>query len=244
MSTQLPQSHQARRLGGAQIAALVAAGLIALLSTGLLAAGAWGLWGENSKDADGFFTSGYERYSTSTRAITTENLDMDLDGPVGLLDESMFGKLRLKVEPRADTPVFVGIGRTRDVDAYLSGAARDVVTDLELDPFQVDYDRVRGGERPARPRSQDFWVASAQGRDTQTLTWDVDDGDWSIVVMNADGSAGVDTLVDTGVKLPWLTALGWGVLGAGLIGALVAWLITLVAIRGRRPAQPTHPIAA
>jgi hypothetical protein len=40
--------------------------------------------------------------------------------------------------------------------------------------------------------------------------------------MNADGSAGVDARVSAGAKLPWLTAVGWGTLGAGVLGLIVA----------------------
>jgi hypothetical protein len=83
-----------------------------------------------------------------------------------------------------------------------------VVADLDFSPFRVDYDRAPGKGHPAAPASQHFWAASAQGCQTQTLTWDVADGDWSVVVMNADGSAGMDARVSARAKLPWLTAVG------------------------------------
>ncbi len=244
MSQHATQTTQSRGLGGARIAALVSAGLIALVSLGLLTAGGWGLFGDSGKDDQGFFSSGYERYATTTHAVTTENLDMDLDGPIGLLDEGLFGTLRLEAQSRDDKPVFVGIARTRDVDAYLAGAARDVVTDLEFSPFEVDYDRVAGERRPRAPRAQDFWAASAHGRGTQTLSWDVADGDWSVLVMNAGGSAGVDARIDTGVKLPWLTPLAWSLLGAGLVGILISGLITALAVRPRRSSEERATLVA
>ena len=46
----------------------------------------------------------------------------------------------------AVVPVFVGIGRTTDVNRYLRGIAHDVVADVDLDPFSVDYRTVTGSQ--------------------------------------------------------------------------------------------------
>jgi hypothetical protein len=244
MTTQRTDLNQPRRFGRARTAGVVTAGLIALLSVGLLVAAGAGLWGDSVEDRDGYISSGYERYSSQTRAITTENLDMDLDGPAGLLDEDVYGSLRIQVAPRSEQPVFVGIARTRDVDAYLRGSAHDVIRDVDFSPFRVDYDRRAGKRRPEAPATKDFWAASSEGRGTQALTWDVADGDWSVVVMNADGSPGVDARIDAGVKLPWLTALGWSLLGAAILGLVLAGLITMLTIRSARPAAQRAPVAA
>jgi len=238
------QPNRARGLGGARIAALVAAGLIAVLSLGLLAAAGWGLWGDSTKKDHGYISSGSHRYTSTAHAIATDNLDVGLDAPLGLIDDSAYGSVRVKVTPGSDKPVFVGIARTRDVDAYLRATSRDVVTDLDFSPFRVDYDREPGKGRPARPASQHFWAASAQGSQPQMLTWDTADGDWSVVVMNADGSAGVDARVSAGAKLPWLTAVGWGTLGAGALGVIIAGLIGVVAIRSPQATRPVAPAAA
>ena len=81
--------------------------------------------------------------------------------------------------------------------------------------------------------------------DSRTLlTWDIADGDWSVVVMNADGSAGVDARVSAGAKLPWLTAVGWGTLGAGVLGLIIAGLISLLALRSPQPTRQAAPVAA
>jgi hypothetical protein len=237
------QPNRTRGLGGARIAALVTAGLIATISLGLLAAGGWGLFGDSPKRDHGYISSGAHRYTSTAHAIATDNLDVGPDGPVGLIDHRAYGSLRLKVTPGADKPVFVGIARTRDVNAYLSSTSRDVVTDVDFSPFRVDYDRQAGKGRPAPPASQRIWAASAQGSRTQTLTWHVADGDWSVVVMNADGSAGVDAHVTAGAKLPWLTAVGWGVLGAGALGLVIAGLIAAVAVRPSRPTPQAAPVA-
>jgi len=64
------------------------------------------------------------------------------------------------------------------------------------------------------------------GAGTQTLNWDVKDGNWSVVVMNADGSKGVNTRVSAGASLPWLDELelaAW--ISAALLGVLGGTLL-------------------
>ena len=108
------------------------------------------------------------------------------------MGESLYGKVRLQASSRDGQPVFAGIARTSDVNAYLRGTAHSTLTDLEVDPFVPSYRTTPGTRTPARPGAQDFWVASAEGTGTRTLNWDVEDGDYSVVLMNADGSPRVD----------------------------------------------------
>jgi hypothetical protein len=222
-----------------RIAAMVAAGLAGLLSLGLLAAGGLLLWGDSQKDDQGYLSTRTERYATNTYALATDNLDVDLDGAGWLLDEDRFGKVRLTVGSTASKPVFVGVARTADVSRYLAGTGHDLVTDVDYEPFRADYQRQNGNRQPADPAAQRFWTASTHGPGRQTLTWDVDEGDWSIVVMNEDASKGVDVDVKAGAELGFLSAAGWGSLISGLIVLSVASLLAVLGIRTRpRTAVP------
>ena len=107
-------------------------------------------------------------------------------------DTEDLGKVRLEVESRNDKPVFVGIARTSDVDNYLAGVSHTTVTDVDTSPFDADYDDHAGDRRPVAPADSHIWAASEQGSGKQTLHWEIEDGDYSVVVMNADGSLGVD----------------------------------------------------
>jgi hypothetical protein len=207
-----------------------AAGLAALAAAALLAAGGLVLWADAKKDDDGYLTSATHTFTTRDYAIASDDLDIDEDGPGDLLDDDLYGRVRLKVAA-GERPVFVGIAPTADVDRYLARTAHAEVTDVSLDPFRADY-RARGGERPpAAPAEQRFWTASAHGSGPQTLTWKVRRGGWSVVVMNADGSRGVTAGVSVGADLPILTPLGWSLLGGGALLAMLAAGLVVVGVR-------------
>jgi hypothetical protein len=112
------------------------------------------------------------------------------------------------------------------------------VTDFASSPFRADYRAEPGAAVPAPPAQQRFWDASAHGAGRQTLTWDVQDGDWSVVVMNADGSPGVDAGVSAGASLGWLDEAGWISLATGLILLAGAGGLLYLGVRPRRGSQP------
>jgi hypothetical protein len=201
---------------GRRTASMVVGILVGLLSFGLLALGGLLLWADSQKDDQGYIATHTQRFSSGTSAIATDSLDVDSTGPGWLTSHDHYGDVRLRVASRNDKPVFVGIARSSDVQAYLRGASHATVTDVDFDPFRATY-RGQAGERPAKPASKPFWVASAQGTGPQTVTWDVEHGKWSVVVMNADGSPGVDAGVSAGADFPILSALAWGSIGGGLV---------------------------
>jgi hypothetical protein len=222
-------------VSGGRLAVVIAGALIGLFATLLLMAGGAVHWADGKKDDDGYFSTRSERFATTTYAIASD--DLDVNGiPLG---EDHYGKVRVKVGDRGGKPVFAGIARSRDVDAYLASSAHATLTDLDFSPFKADYRTSGGQRRPAPPAAQDIWVASAQGPGTQTLDWTVKDGSWSVVVMNADGSAGVDAGVSAGVSVPFLDDVElWLWIAAAALLALAGAMIA-AGLRLRR--QPSSP---
>ena len=208
-------------LTGGRLAAVIAGGLVLLLSAMAAVSGAGLSWASSKQDDAGYYTTDTERFDTPTHAIATD--DLDVDGVPGAL-----GTVRVNVAAANGKPVFAGVARTRDVDAYLLGSAHTTLTDLDVDPFEPAYEHSTGTGTPARPADQSFWLATSDG--SKPLDWKVKDGTWSVVVMNADGSAGVDARVSAGASLPFLDelelaawiaaalflALGGGLLAGGL----------------------------
>jgi hypothetical protein len=216
----LPAAPRSRTLPGV-LAAL--AGLVAVL---FLVAGGAALYADGQKD-DGWFTTGEARFSTDTRALATESLDMDLDG----FDAGLAGQARLQVTSAAGTPVFVGIAPTEDVERYLAGTEHATLTDLDTSPFRATTQTTPGDATPADPATQDIWSASTSGTGTQSLEWDIEDGDWSALVMNADGSAGVDVQASAGADASFLKPLGLGLLGGALVLSFLAAVLVARAVR-------------
>jgi hypothetical protein len=203
-------------------------GLVALVVAG---AGGTAVWADTTqRDSHGYVSTSAHRFSAPGRAITTESVDLDTGIPGWVL-----GKVRIEAHS-GNRPVFVGIGRTRDVQAYLAGVDRSVVTDVGLDPFRVTYERQVGSRAPEPPGSQAFWATSAQGSGTQSLTWKTDSGSWSVVVMNADGSPGVDAGISAGASFPYALWVG---IGVTVLGALMLLGAALMIRSGlRRPPRP------
>jgi hypothetical protein len=206
--------------------------VVAFVAVGALALGGLALWGNAQKDSDGFLSTRTERIGDNTRALATKNLNVDLGGAGWLVDTGEFGRVRLQATSRSGEPLFIGIAPTADVKRYLDGVSYSTLTDISTGPFQADYRRHEGGRFPAPPASRHFWAASTQGSGKQTLTWDVTEGDWSVVMMNADGSPGVEASFSAGAKLPFLDEVAWIALGSGILLALAA---TALIVAGTRP---------
>ena len=225
-----------RRHRAARTTSVVVGAIVGLTAFAMLALGGVLLWADSKKDEQGYIHTDTERFATRTAALATDNLDVDSHGLGWLTSHDRYGNIRLKVSSRNDKPVFVGIARTSDVATYLRGTSHTTVTDFHSDPFRAVYRAERGSGRPAAPASKRIWAASSHGTGMQTVTWDVKHGNWSVVVMNADGSRGVDTGVSAGADFPILSALAWGSVGGGLVLLGVAALLIVAGTTAQRRA--------
>jgi len=143
-------------------------------------------------------------------------------------DESV--ELRLHAAARGDKDLFAGVGPTKQVEAYLDTAPWDELGDLTGGRFStsvddVDYTRQgrRGAPRElAAPDEQTFWSDSTTGEDVD-LDWKFKSGDYTFVLMNADGSVDVTSTGSAQIEIP---RLSWALLIAWAIG-LVLLLIGL-----------------
>jgi hypothetical protein len=238
MESTTPSSHRALPVAG-----MVTGGLVALLALVLLLAGGVLLWASTAKTDDhGWWTYGQNRYATSTRALTTQRLDVGAGAPRWMFGSHHVADVRVLATPAAPrTPVFVGIGPTRRVQAYLGHVARVELTDLDFDPFRADFTR-RAGDNAALapPASKRFWAAASTGTGRRILDWPVRRGSWSVVVMNADASPGVSVRLSAAAKVPLVHEVAVGLLIAG--GVIGAGAAILLGIGGtglrRRPLAP------
>ena len=201
---------------------LIAGGVTSLMASGSSAFGGLALWGDSQKDERGYLSTDSHQFAASTHAIATENLDMDLDGVEELVDSTSLGNIRIDVAPQSGKPVFAGIARTDELSRV--PPRRRTHHGHRLD---FDHSRRATAPRPARarrvrPRPSGSGQRPARAPDRRPSKWDIEDGDWSIVVMNADGSSGVQADISAGAKVPYLNEIGWSALGGGRILVIAA----------------------
>ena len=217
-----------------RVFSLIVGCLLLLPGVAMLAGGgAMGIGYAVARNDDGYFEMGLDRLQTPTAAIRSEDVDFFADpgSPNWLVDALDVG---LQVDARAVEPgteVFVGVADRRDLDQYLQDAAHDEVVELR-DGGSPRYLRHEGRTAAVDPPTeQDFWVASAVGEDA-TLEWNVDAGSWAIVVMNADGTRGLTTDIDVGVRSDAFLPVALTMLGLGVLA--VALAVTLIVVGVRR----------
>jgi hypothetical protein len=218
---------------GSRIAVTLTGSIATLIAVALLAGGALALWGDSQKDSDGYLTTDTERFEADTRALATENLDVDLGNADWAAQSNDLGDLKVSAESRDGRELFVGVARTDDVERYLDDVPYTTVDDVEVSPFEAGYTRHAGNRHPVSPEHAGIWAASSQGAGEQSVEWEIEDGDWSVVVMNADGSLGVDADVSAGAKIEFLDELGWSAIGSGAFALVIG--AGLIALAVRRP---------
>lgn len=229
-------------MSAGRVVLIVLGGIGVLVGLALLVGGGWLLWADRTQRDDGYLTTPTERFATPTYALTRTRLAVDTHGEGWVLNDNWLGKIRIRGDSAGSKTLFMGIGPQAEVSRYLGDVAHANVQDVDFDPFRATYLSVSGGSPQAPPTDQSFWAASASGVGTQTLTWKIRDGDWSIVVMNADASRGVAADIDLGAKLSFLLWVAIGMLIGGVLvtGGSTA-LIVLAARRPRPPpASPTE----
>ena len=72
-----------------------------LVGLALAAGGGFLLWADRTQREDGYLTTPTERFATQTYALTRTRLEIDTDGPGWLLNDSWFGKVRIRGESPA-----------------------------------------------------------------------------------------------------------------------------------------------
>lgn len=195
------------------------------------------------RDSDGYFSPAPERVRTDTVAITAGEVEFGTDpgSPDWVLD-IIDADVRLRaVSVDPDREVFIGIARTRDIEAYLASVAHDTL--VEFDDGEAVYERVDGGDAVGPPAEETFWVESAQGRGTQELNWEPASGRWSAVLMNADGAPNVAADVEVGAKAGFLLPLVVIMLVLGLLLTAGAVALIVVGASGARRTPPVSPPA-
>jgi hypothetical protein len=205
-----------------RIIALAAGLVLLLISLAFIAGGGTLVWADFEQVHSGYVTTSTDTYATQGYALTSDSVN--LHGLGLLVDE-----VRIRITSSGTSrPLFAGIAATGDVQRYLGDVSRTTVRGDDV----TDH---LGAGAPAAPAAALPRAARAPGRGTQT--WAVRDGDWTVVVMNADARPGLSVRAEAGISalaLPWLAGelLAAGVLTGLAAGALIVVPVRLASRRG------------
>ncbi|GAA2565085.1 hypothetical protein GCM10010435_42160 [Winogradskya consettensis] len=237
-------AHAETRSGAGSAIALVVGVMLLAPAAGAAIGGGILLAVDSRHDSTGYVTSPAVDLTSTTAAVTAEDLTIT-DADAWTRGISDTGGLRLNAVSSNGRSLFIGIAPQHSIDAWLSGTAHDELTGLS--DGTPDYDRVPGDVLAVTdPTSQTFWVASATGPQA-TLEWNMVDGQYAVVVVNADGSPGVAADVRGAFQVPASAAWGGGLLALGGILAMLAiGLIVLggwgLGLRHNGPPPPIGPV--
>ena len=216
-------------MSAGKIVAFITGIFVALASIGLVVSGV-GLaaFSSSQTDNDGFFESPTYQLSTTSAAFTTADVDIasrpgDFVWPADLAD------IRVEAASTSGASLFIGIAASDDIAAFLANVEHDEVTDLGTETNAVTSLTRSGDATATPPTSETFWVESATGAGSIDLEWAVEQGEWSMVVMNADGSPGVEADFQAGLRSDVLIPVGIGMAFVGLLLGIVAATLLVVA---------------
>lgn len=235
-------------MSAGKIVLLIFGIIVLLISLSFLMGGGALLSAHNIiKDAEGFYNTKTIQIEKDSYAVvvgpTDINVDVGWDWGWGW---DLGDLITFKIEGAGydpSTQIFLGIARGSDINSYLDDVEYDEITDLNVFPFRVDYRNHSGNVVPEAPTSKAFWNVSNYGPGTQIIEWELEPGRHSLVIMNADGSAGIDMDIVFGVKVPLLFGVSVGLLIGG--GVLLAISILMIYFAARKPriSAPSAPEA-
>ena len=216
---------------GGRVVALVIGAFLALASVPAIGGGIAGTIADRiARDPTGFLNVLDEPFETSGYAIATDGAEVvyDDDMPVVVFDE-IIGDVRVRAE--ATDPAkrtFLGVAAASDIEGYLGGVSRARVTNFGGDSRART---VLGGSPSTPPADQDFWLDSSVGMGELAVTIPQETGSWAIVVMNADGSRGIDITADIGATLPSLGSFAIAAMAIGAVMLTMGVALLVAAVR-------------
>ena len=236
-----PNGPSPARWGPGRIIVLVLA-ILALVAGLALVVGGGALAFAAAGREDGYYATGNAPLRSDGYAVSVTEIGVDVRVPDFVTAGDALGQVRI-LASGTSKPVFVGIGPSDDIARYLDGVRHDEVQDFDIDPFGATYLSHGGGAPVKSPDQQTMWAASDVGTGTREIVWNAAPGEWSIVIMNADGSAGVDASVAVGATLPVLGQVGVTMLVMAL-AALVLGTVLLIVVARSRASSPYVVIPA
>jgi hypothetical protein len=210
---------------GRVVSAVIGA-VLAVCALGALGAGGTAAWMDATQRHGGYVDFGSASYTTAGHALASDTIKVH--GGLRWL-APLIGQIRIRVTGTGRAGgEFAGIAPANAAGRYLSGVSYTTVTSYDGKRPGIDHP---GSRAPRPPRSAPIWAAQASGTPSATLRWSVREGDWTVIVMNTSGSAGVTARADFAAALPALGWLATEFLAGGTVLALAAFACIMVPVR-------------
>ena len=209
-----------------RIVSAVIGAVLALCALSMLGVGGAAAWADATQRHGGYVHLGTGSYTTAGHALASDTITVH--GALGWL-APLIGQIRIQVtgtgRPGAE---FAGVAPANAASRYLSGVRYTTVSGYARQRPGIGH---AGSRVPPPPASTPIWAAQASGTPGATMRWTVRDGDWTVVVMNADGSAGVAVHADVSATLPGLGWLAAEFITSGMLLALAGFACIMVPVR-------------
>lgn len=174
-----------------------------------------------TKDSQNFFSTWNFEVQKDSHGIVLEPDGIEFDGQWDMGEIGLF-KILADMN-NIENELFIGAAPVEDIRSYLDGVKYDKMTALWIFPPRADYQRFDGKQVPADPASQEFWIDTSYGTGTKTLIWDPEHDQATVLIMNADGSDGLDLSVQVKTMVGILFI-------AGVINVMVGVFILLLSL--------------
>ena len=218
-----------------------------ILATGLIVLSValfWSHWAD--ADSHGYQSSQLIHIDKAPYAITIERGDVHLRS-AWIWDWSNLVSFKIEASNADNSrPVFIGVAENSASAAYLDNIEHDRITDFRIRPFKIEFEHIPGNSEPVAPRTipntqtppyEEFWTDSAYGTGSQTLEIELEAEDYTFVLMNDDGGAGIDMEVTIGAKVPLILGTAVAFLVAGIVATILAAGMFVYARRGLFPSE-------
>ena len=194
-------------------------------------------------DDEGYLMSNTQTIQVPSYGIVADEIDIELDQDAMRFFQRQGGFVSFKVTTESLNPtkeVFVGVARYADAYNYIEPMEYHEIDDIDMgwnmgehhDPVYV----LHPGDAPGTPPTeQDFWIVQESSTGEQTISWEPEEGNYYVVLMNADGSEGIEANIKVGVQVPFFGGIGDILIGAGVVVGAIGLVMLYFTIKRNQP---------
>lgn len=195
-------------------------------------------------DDDGYIMSNTQTVQVPSYGIVVDEIDINMDPDAKRFFEMRGGFLSFKLVAEStdlSKEIFVGVARYNDAFSYINPMMYHTIDDMDMGWENYDestgpvYTLHRGNPPATAPSEQTFWIIQSSSAEEQTITWEPEEGNYYVVLMNADGSEDVSANIKVGVEVPFFSGIGDILLSVGVVIGAVGVLLLYLTLKRNQP---------